>query len=73
MPDPMFQEVGYAFVMPMPGRSMTPDQLKQFLKERIANYKVPKGFSIEVALPLLPNGKIDRQQLMLLLSSRLSG
>ncbi len=73
MPDPMFQEVGYAFVMPMPGRSMTPDQLKQFLKERIANYKVPKGFSIEVALPLLPNGKIDRQQLKSQLSSRLSG
>ena len=73
MPDPMFQEVGYAFVMPMPGRTITPEQLKSFLKERMANYKVPKGFSIEVALPLLPNGKIDRQQLKSLLSSGSAG
>lgn len=73
IPDPMFQEVGYAFVMPMPGRTIIPEQLKSFLKERMANYKVPKGFSIEVALPLLPNGKIDRQQLKARLSSRSTG
>jgi len=36
--------------------------LKRFLKERIANYKVPKVLSVEAALPLLPNGGIDRQE-----------
>ncbi len=69
VPDPMYQEVGHAFVMPMPGHSIEPAELKRFLKERIANYKVPKGFSVQAALPLLPNGKIDRQQLKLQLGS----
>jgi len=69
MPDPMYQEVGHAFVMPMPGRTIAPEQLKRFLKERIANYKVPKGFTVEPALPLLPNGKIDKQTLKQRLSA----
>jgi len=67
--DPMYQEVGHAFVMPLPGRTVTPAQLKGFLKERIANYKVPKGFTVEPALPLLPNGKIDKQTLKQRLSA----
>ena len=31
-----------------------------FLKQRIAIDKVPSGFDIEPALPLSPNGKIDK-------------
>jgi acyl-CoA synthetase (AMP-forming)/AMP-acid ligase II len=59
----MYQEVGHAFVMPLQGRSVVADDLRAFLKARIANYKVPKDFTIEAALPLLPNGKIDKRAL----------
>jgi acyl-CoA synthetase (AMP-forming)/AMP-acid ligase II len=60
VPHPSFQEVGHAFVELAPGSSATEDELRGFLRERIANYKVPKTFSIEIELPKLPNGKIDK-------------
>jgi acyl-CoA synthetase (AMP-forming)/AMP-acid ligase II len=63
VPHPLYQEVGHAFVMPLQGRSVAADDLRAFLKARVANYKVPKGFTIEPALPLLPNGKIDKRAL----------
>lgn len=63
VPHPLFQEVGHAFVMPLPGRTLSAEDLRGFLRERIANYKVPKDFTLENALPLLPNGKVDRRAL----------
>ena len=57
-----FQEVGHAFI----GSAdplLTAEVLRDFLKVRLANYKVPKSFSIDAALPLLPNNKIDKQAL----------
>lgn len=63
VPHPTFQEVGHAFVVPAPGTNPTIDDLRAFLRERLANYKIPKTFSLEIALPLLPNSKIDKQSL----------
>jgi acyl-CoA synthetase (AMP-forming)/AMP-acid ligase II len=58
--DPKYQEVGYAFVQPEVGAEVTPDELKAFLRERIANYKAPKYFEVHPLLPTLPNGKLDK-------------
>lgn len=58
--DPIFQEVGHAFVQPEPGRAVDPADLAAWCKERLANYKVPKRFVILEALPRLPIGKIDK-------------
>ncbi len=63
MDHPTFQEVGHAFVEPTPGASVTADELRDFLKARIANYKAPKRFTIEAELPRLPNGKVDKMSL----------
>jgi acyl-CoA synthetase (AMP-forming)/AMP-acid ligase II len=60
---PKFQEVGFAFVETRPGMSVTGDELREYLKERIANYKVPKSFVVQEALPKLPNSKIDKMSL----------
>ncbi len=60
---PTFQEVGFAFVETRPGMSVTADELKEYLKGRIANYKVPKSFVVQEALPKLPNSKIDKMSL----------
>jgi acyl-CoA synthetase (AMP-forming)/AMP-acid ligase II len=54
--------VGHAFVEPKAEAQLSADELKDFLKSRLANYKIPKTFSFET-LPLLPNSKIDKQAL----------
>jgi len=63
VPHEMYQEVGHAFVMPVPGGSVTAEELDAFLRERLANYKIPKGFTVEPELPVLPNTKIDKREL----------
>ena len=60
---PTYQEVGFAFVEARPGMTVSGDELKDYLKSRIANYKVPKAFEILADLPKLPNGKIDKMTL----------
>lgn len=60
---PTFQEVGFAFVETRPGMSVTGDELREYLKGRIANYKVPKSFVVQDTLPKLPNSKIDKMSL----------
>jgi acyl-CoA synthetase (AMP-forming)/AMP-acid ligase II len=63
VPHAMFQEVGHAFVALKPGHAADSEGLRVFLRERLANYKIPKTFSFEAALPLLPTSKIDKQAL----------
>jgi acyl-CoA synthetase (AMP-forming)/AMP-acid ligase II len=60
---PTFQEVGHAFVELAPGAALTADELRDFLRTRIANYKIPKAFVLESELPKLPNGKVDKMTL----------
>ncbi|MBI1252162.1 MAG: AMP-binding protein [Alphaproteobacteria bacterium] len=60
---PMFQEVGHAYIRAHAAAKVSTEDLKAFLRDRIANYKIPKTFSFETELPALPNGKIDRKAL----------
>lgn len=64
MPDPVFQEVGVAFVQTRANASPAEaDDLRSWCRGRLANYKIPKIFIIDEDLPLLPIGKVDKQQL----------
>jgi acyl-CoA synthetase (AMP-forming)/AMP-acid ligase II len=63
MPDPLYQEVGHAFVMVTPGRIPTAEGLERHCRSLLANYKVPKRFVIATEFPMLPIGKIDKQAL----------
>ncbi len=60
VPHETFQEVGHAFVQPNTGETVTGEEIKAFLKTRIANYKIPKSFEVEAELPRLPNNKLDK-------------
>ncbi len=60
-PDPVWQEVGVAFVAPE--GDIDAATLSAYCKERLANYKVPKRIVIEPNMPLLPIGKVDKQAL----------
>ena len=57
-PDPVWQEVGIAYVEPCADVSVA--ELEAHCRARLANYKVPKRFVIEPNLPLLPIRKIDK-------------
>ncbi|MEM9209826.1 MAG: long-chain fatty acid--CoA ligase, partial [Pseudomonadota bacterium] len=63
VPDTLYQEVGCAWVQPVPETSVDAAALEAWCRERLANYKVPKSFRIVAALPLLPVGKVDKTAL----------
>ncbi len=61
--DPLYQEVGHAFVLPHPGCMPTAVDLIAWCRTHLANYKVPKTVTVADHLPMLPVGKIDKQTL----------
>lgn len=58
-----FGEVGVAFCEIAPGCTVTGDELDDWCRQRLANYKIPKQFRLVDALPLLPVGKVDKMRL----------
>lgn len=62
--DPVFQEIGRAFVVTKPGVAVSIDELRGHCRERLANYKVPKQFGLCGSLPLLPTGKVNKPALI---------
>lgn len=64
-PDPMFHEVGHAFVVPVPGAVLTEAMLREHARRYLANYKLPKSYTLTDQLPILPVGKVDRAALRL--------
>ena len=62
-PDDIYQEVGWAFVMPKPGSSVTEEELRDFCRPKLANFKLPKKFIIRPLLPLMPTGKVNKLEL----------
>ncbi|MCL4185297.1 MAG: amino acid adenylation domain-containing protein, partial [Burkholderiaceae bacterium] len=52
-----------AYVVPAAGQSASATQLRQALRETLPDYMVPQHFVVLSALPLLPNGKLDRKAL----------
>jgi acyl-CoA synthetase (AMP-forming)/AMP-acid ligase II len=61
--DDRFGTVGLAFITAKAGTSIDIEEVSEFLKERIANYKVPKHYRVLSEMPTLPNTKIDKQAL----------
>jgi acyl-coenzyme A synthetase/AMP-(fatty) acid ligase len=59
-----------AFVALNPGTSAGPEVLKQHVRERLANYKVPRDVVVLDELPRNATGKIVRRQLQRLLAGR---
>jgi len=63
IPDELFSEVGHAWILSEPGTTITEDELANFCRDHLANYKVPKSIFIRNELPMLPIGKLDRRTL----------
>ena len=61
--DELYQQVGYAFVIPAGPETPSDEFLRKSCREKLANYKVPKQFYVSEDLPVLPIGKIDKRAL----------
>ncbi|HEV3089795.1 MAG TPA: acyl--CoA ligase family protein [Candidatus Elarobacter sp.] len=59
VPDPKWGEVPKAFVTLKPGRTVESDALREFMRARIAAFKVPKTFEFG-DLPKTSTGKIQK-------------
>ena len=67
IPDPLYQEVGHAFILPhAERRAPSAESLELHCRAQLANYKVPKRFTITPEFPMLPIGKVDKQALKLM-------
>lgn len=63
VPDDVWGEVGNAYVQSKGGLRVSEQQIREWCKARLANYKIPKRFEMVDSLPLLPIGKVDKAAL----------
>lgn len=63
LPDPVLGEKGRAFVVLKEGSRLTADQLKEFCRSKIADYKVPDLVVFRDSLPLSGLGKVQKSRL----------
>ncbi|MEV5551882.1 acyl-CoA synthetase [Streptomyces sp. NPDC052309] len=67
VPDPEMGESVKAVIQPAPGIAPSPElaeDLRTFLRDRIAHYKVPRGFDFVDELPRTPTGKLIKRRLL---------
>jgi len=62
-PDPLYGEQVVAFVVRRDGSTLTAEQLRDYARERLADYKVPERILFVDSLPKGPTGKVDRRAL----------
>ncbi|MEW6529950.1 MAG: AMP-binding protein [Thermodesulfobacteriota bacterium] len=63
VPDPVLGEVGRYYIVPKPDETPTEEEIKQYCKEHLADFKVPKQVVFRADLPLTPVGKIMKSKL----------
>lgn len=72
VPDERWGEVGWAVVCPKAGRTLTRDQIIDFLDDKIARFKIPKYVTFMDALPKAASGKVAKLVLQEAYSRELS-
>ena len=60
MPDKQWGETPHAFVVLKAGQTATAEELRTFLRERMAHFKVPRSFTFVTELPKTATGKIQK-------------
>jgi len=63
IPDEKWGEVGKAVIVVKPGHSLAADEIREYLKERLAKYKIPKVYEFRDSLPKSAAGKILKREL----------
>jgi fatty-acyl-CoA synthase len=60
LPDPRWGEAPHAFVVLRAGASAGEDEIRQFVRDRMAHYKAPKTVTFVTELPKTATGKIQK-------------
>jgi fatty-acyl-CoA synthase len=60
VPDPVMGEAVMAFVIPKEGAHLTAEEVVEFAKGRIANFKVPRYVEIVDRFPMTGSGKVQK-------------
>lgn len=63
MRDDLRGELPVAFVVLREGASATPSELREYCRERLAGYKVPREVRVVASMPRAPSGKILKRAL----------
>jgi len=63
VPDARLGEVGMAFVVLEPGPAVEPDEIVEWARGEMANYKVPRRVEFLDVLPLNATGKVVKDEL----------
>jgi fatty-acyl-CoA synthase len=64
MPDERWGEVGWAYILPRPGRTPPPEaDLVAWVRQRLAAYKVPRRFIVVAEFPRTAAGKVQKHKL----------
>jgi acyl-CoA synthetase (AMP-forming)/AMP-acid ligase II len=63
VPDDRWGEAVCAVVVPAEGAVVTPADLQEHVRSRLARYKVPRLVLVTDELPVLPTGKVDKKLL----------
>jgi acyl-CoA synthetase (AMP-forming)/AMP-acid ligase II len=63
VPDGRLGEVGRAFVVPRPGATLSPADVIEFCRDRLAGYKVPRQVEFRDGLPRNAAGKVLKREL----------
>ena len=62
-PDREWGEKVTAFIVPRPGQTIAPNDIKSFLKTKLSPFKVPKEYVVIEDMPKSPAGKILKREL----------
>jgi fatty-acyl-CoA synthase len=60
LPDERWGEAPHAYVVLKPGAEATAEELIEFIRQRLAHFKAPKGVHFVDALPKTATGKIQK-------------
>ena len=63
IPDPLYGEEVTAFIVLKDGRKISPEDLINFCRERLADYKCPKSIQFVTDIPKGPTGKLLKREL----------
>ena len=63
VPDKKWIERPFAYVVPRPGRLISPGELKEFLAGKFAKFWIPEGYAIIDSIPKTSVGKFLKSAL----------
>lgn len=63
MPHELMGEVGRAYIVAKPGVKLEGESIREYLKDHLADYKIPRNYVFREMLPMTNMGKIEKKYL----------